>query len=91
MASRELKAVRWEILRGIKASGALTVPLAVQPIRVATLIDEAGFQAEQVLAHNRTVFLEDRYHDWDWAGGRLRYYSRVASCADVVVVYELGE
>jgi hypothetical protein len=28
--------------------------------------------------HNQNAFLEDQLHDWNWANGKLRYYSRVA-------------
>lgn len=84
-----LKAIDYEILRGLRANSLLKVPLARKPIRVATLIDEAAFEREKLLIHNETVFLEDRFHDWDWADGAFRYYTRVAESADVLVVYEI--
>jgi hypothetical protein len=34
--------------------------------------------------HNVNAFLEDRVHDWDWSGGRLRYYSRVVNAQEGV-------
>lgn len=85
-----MKAIDFEILRGVESNGLLRVPLKRQPVRVATMINEALFEESgHEMWHNRTVFLEDRYHDWDWSDGRLRYYSRVAEKADVLVVYEM--
>ena len=86
-----LKALRFEILRDIKASCLATIALAEQPVRVATLIDEKAFLADQFLVHNKTVFLEDRTHDWEWRDGLFRYYTRVAERADVLIIYELEE
>lgn len=88
-----LKALKYDILRGVKAGGP-AVPLAEKPVRVATLINEASFNEDQVLSHNYNVFLEDHIHDWNWDqrdGGRFRYYSRVAEVADVLIVYELDK
>lgn len=82
-----LKATDYEILRGVKPSGRINIPLARQPVRVATLIDEHAFIRDQFLVHHRTVFLEDRIHDWDWSDGQFRYYTRVADVADILVVY----
>lgn len=86
-----LKAKRFEILRGLAPSGRVAIPLAEKPVRVATIIDEALFDATKVLSHNKSVFLEDRVHDWDWVDGKFSYYSRVADRADVLVVYELED
>lgn len=86
-----LKAIEFEILRAVKASGLVKIPLPRQPVRVATLLDEDAFKRDQFLIHNRTVFLEDRIHDWDWREGALRYYTRVADCADVLVVYQIAD
>lgn len=86
-----LKALRYEILRNVKASGNIKIELPEKPVRVATMIDEAWFNQDQLLIHNRTVFLEDQMHDWHWQGGQFRYFTRVAQCADVLVVYELDE
>lgn len=85
-----LKALRFEILRGIQANGRVSIPLTEKPVRVATIIDEMAFHEDQYLIHNKTVFLEDYVHDWNWADGRFRYYTRVAEQADVLVVYELA-
>ena len=85
------------ILRDVLANGRINHRLARKPVRVATLINEAAFveQGNQ-LVHNRTVFLEDRIHDWDYTPldhanpdgpGDFRYYTRVAEKADVLIVY----
>lgn len=84
-----LKALRYEILRGLTPSGRIRIPLAEKPVRVATIINEALFNVDQILIHHKSVFLEDRFHDWDWGDGEFRYYSRVADEADVLVVYEV--
>ncbi len=84
-----LVATEYEILRGVPVSGLKKTRLERKPIRVATIIDEDEFvRSGGVLAHNRSVFLEDRIHDWDWSDGWLRYYTRVAEdAADIVVVF----
>lgn len=84
-----LKATDYTILRGVQANGGINIPLDRQPVRVATLIDEAGFKRDQLLVHNKTVFLEEKFHDWNWRNGQFRYYTRVAEVADVVVVFAL--
>lgn len=84
-----LKAVEYEILRGVRASGTVKIPLARKPVRVATLIDEQAFLKAGILEHNRSVFLEDHLHDWTHSNGVFTYYSRVAQVADVVVAYEV--
>lgn len=85
-----MKALRYEILRGVEANGRKSVPLAEKPVRVATIIDEKDFLLSGEMKHNQNVFLEDRVHDWSWTDGKFSYYSRVAARADVVVVYELA-
>lgn len=86
-----LIAKKFEVLRGVEPSGRAVIALPRQPVRVATLIDEALFESiGHVLLHNKTVFLEDRFHDWDWIDGKFSYYTRVADKADVLIVYELG-
>lgn len=82
-----LKATDFEILRGVKANSRAQIPLARQPARVATLLDESAFACDHLIIHRRTVFLEDRIHDWDWTDGWFRYYSRVDEEADVLIVY----
>lgn len=77
------------ILRNLKADDRNHgVALDREPIRIATLINEARFESTgAALIHRDTVFLEDRMHDWEYRDGRLRYYARAAAEADVVVVF----
>lgn len=87
-----LRAKRYDILRGVKVGQLAEHAISLQecPVRVATLLDEQAFVASGgELRHNATVFLEDRHHDWRWSAGHFWYYSRVATVADVVVVYEI--
>lgn len=86
-----LKATDFEILRDVQANGLRKIPLARQPVRVATLVNEAKFMRDHFMVHHKTVFFEDRLHDWDWRDGEFRYYTRIAEKADVLVVYALEE
>lgn len=87
-----MKAIDFEILRGVEANGLIIVPLERKPVRVATMLNEAAFVASgNMLLHNYTVFLEDQFHDWQWKDGKFRYYSRIAKKADVLIVYEMEE
>lgn len=86
-----LKALRFEILREITPSGLVPIPLAEKPVCVATIINETAFLEDHYLIHNKMVFLEDYVHDWNWQDGMFRYYTRVATQADVLVVYELED
>lgn len=89
-----LVATEYEILRGVKANCLAKVELAREPRRIATLLNEEMFNAlKGELRHNENVFLEDRWHDWDWHNGSLRFYSHavgVDMLADVVVIYEVS-
>lgn len=63
-----------------------------KPKIVATLLNESLFNEDNMLIHNRTVFLEDFVHDWNYdSQGRFRYYTRIAEKADVLIVYEWEE
>ena len=84
-----LKAIEYEILRNVEANGRIKIPLQRQPVRVATLLDEEEFLKDKLMRHNRTVFLEDRTHDWDWRNGNFTYYTRIAMQADVLIAYEV--
>lgn len=86
-----LRAIDFEILRDVQASGLRKIPLTRQPIRVATLLNEAEFMHGYLMVHHKTVFFEDRIHDWNWQDGQFRYYTRVAERADVLVVYALED
>lgn len=82
-------ALDYEILRDVEANGRISLDLARQPKKVATLLDEERFRAGgNTMRHNVTVFLEDKEHDWQWRKGKFRYYTRIAERADVLVVYE---
>lgn len=83
-----LIATDYLILRGITANGRLSHDVDRQPIRVVTLIDEAAFLAKgNAMIHHKTVFFEDRMHDWDWSAGKFRYYTSAEDLADVVLIY----
>lgn len=91
-----LKALRFDILRNVQVGTRHPVPLAEKPVRVALLLNEAAFMAEQLMVHHQTVFLDDRHHDWDWSdasgAGHFRYFSHAAGpgeVVDVVVAYEV--
>lgn len=86
-----LKAINYEILRNVKVSGLQNIPMARKPVKVATMMDEASFNEDQLLIHLKTVFLEDYIHDWNWSDGQFRFYTRVAEVADVLVVYEIAD
>jgi len=90
-----LKALDYEILRGVTASCRVKLPMTRKPVRVATLLNEAALQSSgYVLSHLTNVFLEDKVHDWDWNDGVFTYYSHaveVGGVADVLVVYELSK
>lgn len=86
--SGDLVATRYQILDKIPAKSAVRHAVGEQPIRVATLIDRALFERTGLIRHHQTVFLEDRIHDWDWSKGQFRYYTRVATEADVVLIFE---
>lgn len=87
-------ALDFEILRNIKSSGLIKIPMARKPVRVATLINESEFVARgHKLTHHSSVFLEDRFHDWNWTDGFFIYCAHsveVGGFADVVVVYALS-
>lgn len=85
-----MRALRYEILRGVEANGRKQIDMPDRPVRVATLLDEARFLENHELIHNSTVFIEERHHDWLYQDGKFSYYSRVAKVADVLVVYELA-
>ena len=91
----KLIAKDYEILRDVKASCLVKIPLARKPVRLGTLMDEAlfiGLGGE--IIHDKTIFIDDRNHDWDWDNGFLRYFSHavgVGDIVDIVVIYELSK
>ena len=55
-----MRALRYEILRGVEANGRKQIDMPERPVRVATLLDEARFLENHELIHNHTVFIEER-------------------------------
>lgn len=86
-----LKAIAFEILRGLDANSRARVSLAREPAYVASLFDEAAFVDGHFLTRASGVRLEDRGHDWQWRKGEFRYFARTEGKTDVVVVYEATE
>lgn len=92
---KHLIATRYEILRDVVVtSKKVAATLAERPARVALLLDEAAFTSTRRIEHWKTVFIDDRMHDWEWheADGAFRYYSHAAGVdevVDVVIIYEL--
>lgn len=86
-----LQAIEFEILRGVKSSCRESIPLAREPLHVATLIDESRFLCEHLMIHGRTVFFDDRMHDWTWRNGLFRYFAHLDQVEDVLVVYQCKE
>lgn len=87
-----LIAKRYVILRAVKAGDQSGVPLSEEPIRVVTLINEKLFhELDGAMIHMRTVFFEDRIHDWNWHNNTFRYFTRVVDVGDVLIVYEEEE
>lgn len=89
------------ILRDTPVSAQIKHRLDRKPLRVATLLDEATFlKLGHLLQHNKTVFFEDRFHDWNYipvdesnpmGPGDFYYYTRIALRADVLLVFELSK
>lgn len=68
--------------------GKAKIAVEREPIRVATMMDEALFESSgHQIRHNQTVFLEDRMHDWNWQDGLFRYYTRVVDVGDVLLIF----
>lgn len=86
-----LVATDFIILRDIKASGLIKIPMERKPVRVGTLLNEAKFLENKELKHWETVFFEDYVHDWNWDAGVFRFYTRIAEKADVVVAFAVEE
>ena len=90
-----IRAKSFEILRGVSANA--VAPCVRQPrmkpLRVALILDEDAFQRSGfVIDHQRTLFLDDRVHDWDWQKGLFFYYGHAVApgeIRDVIVVYEM--
>lgn len=77
------------ILRGVRADGKANVELEREPLRLVTLIDEQAFRDYgNAVIQDVTGFFEARMHDWNWDNGRLRYFTRIAEKADLLIIYE---
>ena len=86
-----LKAIEFEILRGAEADSRTRIPLAREPVYVASLVSEAMFEDGHFLGLANGVRLEDPTHDWAWRNGQFRYFARVEGKTDVVVVYQAAD
>ena len=87
----------FEVLRQVRSDGLgmCTKQPRAQPVRVCVLLNEAEFKnSGYALHHLKTVFIDERVHDWDWRNGVFYYYSHVlgkTDKADILVVYEEEE
>ena len=75
-------------LGGDREHATRVIPFGQRPGRLWTLYPHMDEQepptAPYIPQHNVNAFLEDRIHDWDWSGGKLRYYSRVIGAQEGV-------
>lgn len=87
-----LKITDYVVVRGVTPGpkGIVVCPRG-EPLRVLTLLNEAEFLKDHEPVHLRNVFFEDAMHDWSYANGKLRYYSRIGECNDIVLVYGEAE
>ena len=76
------------------------------PLMVAVVLDWDRVILTREIKHHETVFIDDRFHDWDFdkEAGELRYYSHALpsaimaeSCGDdvermpIIVIYEFEQ
>lgn len=86
-----LIATDYTILRGV-TPGKEGIAVEREPIRVGTMMNEALFESTgHEIRQFRTVFLESRGHDWNWADGVFRYHTGGKEVCDVLLVYEEKE
>ena len=87
-----IKAFRYTILRNVMPNSRTRISLGEEPVRVATLVNEADFASDQVLrvaaGGARNAVLCDRLHDWNFRDGVFRYFTASGTPEDVVVVFE---
>jgi hypothetical protein len=92
------RAAEYEILRGVSPTS--RKPCAVQPsqrpIRVAFVVDEARFiESGGLYEHHKSIFLEDKMHDWHVSSeGQFYYYGHamgVDESGDILVVFKEEE
>jgi hypothetical protein len=76
------------ILRDVRADGKANVELEREPLRLVTMIDEQAFtDYGNAVIHGETGYIETRMHDWNWDNGRLRYFTRTAKTANLLIIY----
>ena len=91
------RAKSFEILRGVHPTGLArcNVQPQTKPVRVAVLLNDEEFQRSGCeLDHNRTVFFDDRGHDWDWRDESFWYYGHGVApgeLCDILVIYEITD
>lgn len=85
------KITNFEILRDVPlCNRGAFVLLPREPLMVCTLLDESAFHASGHIFDNKVTHLEDRMHDWDWSGGRFRFFPRgEAVTPAVLIIYDL--
>lgn len=81
--SQMLLWLEWEPNKELPSGGRFKVAdVAVKPKHVWTLLRETDRKKAPALPirpqHHVNAFLEDEIHDWQWRGGKLRYFSRIA-------------
>jgi hypothetical protein len=88
-----LIAKRYTLLTNVNADHRINYAMPEEPVRVAALLVEpVVFEANPMLIHRMTVFLEDKMHDWHWRNGIFRYSGCVREFPGMlVVVYEEAE
>lgn len=87
-----LVASQYQIVRGARADSKKVYAFDREPLRVAILIDEPLFSAMgDALVEGRTVYLQDRLHDWDWSDNAFRYYGRQGEKMNLLLVFSEEE
>lgn len=82
-----LIATEYTILRGV-TPGQGDIAVEREPIRVGTMMNEVLFESSgHEIRQFRTVFLEERMHDWSWSDGRFRYHTGSREVSDVLLVF----
>lgn len=87
-------AKRYQILRGVASTGrkACSAQPTEKPLMVAYLLNEDLFvKSGGLIAHHRTLFLDDPGHDWDWRNGIFFYYGHAfgpEDVGDIVAIFE---
>lgn len=92
------------ILRGVASDYRTTIPLGCDkaPVMVGVLLDESALVETGQIVHHKTIFIDDRFHDWEYVAKdkSIRYYSHAIQAAslaetpdevercDIVVVFE---